>query len=157
MQLPRKLPQVLPLLWQAMSSFASSAALDEMFGAYAAARKGYARAAAMGWLLQRSAVAPGGMDTEATHFAIASSSLGSLLEDAGPAAQCTPPDAHAIRSENSHEQQHIEPCITAQELREADAVVRLAASTDECVLRAGVVSRIQFSLPNLSQNVTLDD
>lgn len=47
------LPPLLPLLWQGMLSFASSAALDEMFGAHASAAKGYAKAAILAELLQR--------------------------------------------------------------------------------------------------------
>lgn len=49
------LPPLLPLLWQGMLSFASSAALDEMFGAHASAAKGYAKAATLAELLQRQA------------------------------------------------------------------------------------------------------
>lgn len=49
------LPPLLPLLWQGMLSFASSAALDEMFGAHASAAKGYAKAATLAELLQHQA------------------------------------------------------------------------------------------------------
>jgi hypothetical protein len=47
--------RLLPLVWQGMLSFASSAALDEMFGAYASARRGYSQAACLAWLLHHFA------------------------------------------------------------------------------------------------------
>jgi hypothetical protein len=143
-QLSRKLPRVCPLLWQAMSSFASSAALDEMFGAFAAARKGYAQAAAMGWLLQRHAVVSDGGEADAAPFAAHS---GSHVEAATSAGQCPlTKDARAADTDRSREGTHIKPSVPAQELQEADVVVRLAESTDG--LRAGVALMIEFGLPN---------
>jgi hypothetical protein len=41
------------LIWQGLLSYASSAALDEMFGASVRAAAGYAQAAMLGWLLRR--------------------------------------------------------------------------------------------------------
>ena len=64
-QVPFKRPPLLPLVWQGMQSMATSAALDEMFGAFPSAQRGYARAAALAWLLSHYS-APGAAAVEAT-------------------------------------------------------------------------------------------
>ena len=109
MQGSAHLPPVLPLLWQGMVSFASSAALDEMFGAYATARRGYAQAATVAWLLQRNAATPPRADVAGAAAATET------------AARAAPPD-HGV-SQASQGSAVGEPAI---DLREPEAVVRLA-------------------------------
>lgn len=71
----RSLPDVVPLVWQGMLSFGGSAALDEMFGAYTSAAKGYCKAAYLAELLRRQSAQVGrsAVDTAtAAAFTIAS-------------------------------------------------------------------------------------
>jgi hypothetical protein len=62
------------LIWQGLLSFASSAALDEMFGASGRAATGYAQAATLAWLLQRFGDNSGG--------AVGGSSAAAVQDDA---------------------------------------------------------------------------
>ena len=87
--MPLQPPRLLPLLWQGMLSFASSAALDEMFGAHASARRGYAQAAALAWALHEAA-APSGSNAFQRELA-ADASMPAPADDDEPGAQV--PDA----------------------------------------------------------------
>lgn len=94
LQVPAQPPRLLPMLWQGMLSFASSAALDEMFGAYASARRGYAQAAALAWDLDDLAT-PGISGSSSERSASADAAAPRSADDACAASAHEPSPAQA--------------------------------------------------------------
>lgn len=127
------LPPLLPLLWQGMLSFASSAALDEMFGAHASAAKGYAKAATLAELLQRqsadSKASPRGQPREQgaqQHRTQTCGGAGTAALSAGSSAGDVPPQPRS----SSFEQQVTNLQITDSQQRAGQHSAPLRAEDD---------------------------